>query len=103
MTLAGDNRRGHRDHPTRGDLVQFGYPLSMAGGADNALYVSDSSNHCIRKIVENTNSKGQILTVKTTTFLGVPGTCGSRNHADGLLARFQQPGPIVLTKQVVPF
>ena len=97
MTVAGDNRRGHRDHATRGDLTRFGYPLSMTAGLDGTLYVADTSNHCIRKIVETIDTRGRILSVETSTFLGIPGTCGSMNTADGLLARFQQPGPIIRT------
>lgn len=99
-TLAGDNRRGHRDHPTNGGLARFGYPISMTGDSFGNLYVSDSSNHCIRKITHDlTVTGGYVLEAAVTTFLGVPGKCGSLNHALGSLALFQNPGPIITTNQ----
>lgn len=98
-TVAGDNRRGHRDHPSRGDLARFGYPISLTTTSDGVLFVSDSSNHCVRRIVQTVDSRGYLTNVQTTTFVGVPGKCGSLNHADRSLALFQNPGPIITTNQ----
>eukprot|EP01012_Entosiphon_sulcatum_P051831 TRINITY_DN7118_c0_g1_i1.p1 TRINITY_DN7118_c0_g1~~TRINITY_DN7118_c0_g1_i1.p1 ORF type:complete len:2111 (+),score=215.11 TRINITY_DN7118_c0_g1_i1:17-6349(+) len=59
-------------------------PLGVAiSGTD--LYVADTSNHAVRKIV--------IATGEIFNFAGTPGTSGSTDDT-GLLARFKNPGAI---------
>jgi sugar lactone lactonase YvrE len=47
-TLAGTGRQGYADGP--GTTAQFNSPLDVAALADGTVYVSDTWNHCIRKI-----------------------------------------------------
>ncbi len=49
LTLAGTGEPGYRDGAA--DTAQFDHPLWTALGVDGSLYVADSGNNCIRKIV----------------------------------------------------
>jgi sugar lactone lactonase YvrE len=77
-TLAGTNAAGFVDGI--GELARFNYPSGMAIDADRNLYVSDHSNHSIRKITPD----GVV-----TTFAGT----GEAGELDGhrLSATFNNP------------
>ena len=64
-----------------GSAARFESPTSLALGPDNALYVSDTGNHTIRRVT---------LAGVVTTFAGAP---GNADYADGSAsdARFNQP------------
>lgn len=64
----------------RGSQARFNRPAGLASGADGALYVADTNNHCIRRI----DSSGNV-----TTFAGSP----VAGHADGprISATFDRP------------
>jgi DNA-binding beta-propeller fold protein YncE len=48
-TIAGSGTRGYLDGP--GEFAMFNQPIYMISGGNGTLYVSDQSNHCIRKVV----------------------------------------------------
>jgi len=64
-----------------GDVARFNRPAGLALGADGALYVADTNNHCIRRVD---------LAGNVTTFAGRPDLAG---HADGTrgVATFDRP------------
>ena len=64
-TLAGTGKPGYQDG--RGVTAQFHSPCALAADEMGNIYVSDSSNHCIRKI----DSAGTV-----TTVAGTPGLAG---------------------------
>jgi len=78
-TLAG-GRSGSADGT--GDAASFRKPWGIASDGTD-LFVSDSDNHTIRKIV--------IATGATTTLAGAAGQPGSTTDVKGAAARFNQP------------
>jgi len=48
-TIAGSGTRGYLDGP--GEIAMFNQPIYMTTDGNGTLYVSDQSNHCIRKVV----------------------------------------------------
>jgi hypothetical protein len=64
-----------------GSTALFSYPCGITSDSDN-LYVADTENHTIRKIV--------IATGEVTTLAGTPGTTGSTDSTGGA-ARFYGP------------
>src|SRR5260221_312199 len=62
--------------------ARFNSPLGIAVAHSGVVYVSDTYNHAIRKIVANTG--------ETTTLAGVPGIAGN-NDGVGSAARFGNP------------
>eukprot|EP00656_Telonema_subtile_P001935 TRINITY_DN1083_c0_g1_i5.p1 TRINITY_DN1083_c0_g1~~TRINITY_DN1083_c0_g1_i5.p1 ORF type:complete len:698 (-),score=169.35 TRINITY_DN1083_c0_g1_i5:100-2193(-) len=88
--VAGNGRRGHRDGDAK--FAMFGYPLSMAT-ASGILYVTDYSNHCIRKIVQSIDGTGVV-----STLVGTPLKCGRTLNQIGLLSTFERPHAIAVPK-----
>ncbi len=76
-TVAGDGTKDFLDGPALS--AKFAVPFDVAVAADGTIYVSDASNHRIRKI-----KAGQV-----STFAG-NGTKGIVN-ANGSLAQFKDP------------
>ena len=68
-----------------GTSARFNYPGGIASDGAGNLFVADTWNHTIRKIV--------IATGAVTTLAGLSGTAGSADGA-GAAARFQHPGGI---------
>jgi sugar lactone lactonase YvrE len=68
-----------------GTAAQFSYPSSVAVDAAGALYVADTSNHTIRKIV------GGVV----STFAGLAGNSGSEDGT-GSAARFNLPNGVAV-------
>ena len=64
-----------------GSSARFNRPAGLAFGSDQALYVADTNNHCIRRIDGDGN---------VTTYAGRPDSAG---HADGPrnVATFDRP------------
>lgn len=64
-TLAGNGEMGYDD--AKGTQARFNEPMGLALGPDNVLYVADSQNHVIRKIIlEN----GEVTTYAGSGFEG---------------------------------
>ncbi|MCB9641198.1 MAG: SMP-30/gluconolactonase/LRE family protein [Myxococcales bacterium] len=84
-TYAGDGTDGYRDGPAM--QAQFSRPGGLALAPDGTLYVSDTVNHVIRRILVN----GQ---VETFTGSGAPG------YQDGepSIVRFYFPASIVFDR-----
>lgn len=49
-TLSG-NSKGYRDGPA--NVAQFNYPVGLDAAEDGSLYVADSENHAIRRVLAN--------------------------------------------------
>ena len=79
-TLAGDGNAAFADNPT-GTLAEFKLPERITTDGTN-LYVADTFNNRIRKIV--------IATGAVTTVAG-NGTYGFADNANGMLAEFEKP------------
>lgn len=62
--VAGSGERGFRD--AQGASAQFNLPLGLSLDQQGNLYVADTGNHCIRKVL----SDGQVITLSGT---GQPG------------------------------
>lgn len=85
VTLAGSaGDAGSADGP--GTTARFDYPVGLATDGTN-LYVADSHNQAIRKIV--------LATGMVSTLAGLPGSSGSSDGA-GTSARFAKPSGLVL-------
>jgi len=82
-TVAGTGSNGSADNTT-GTSASFNYPSGITTDGTN-LYVADSNNHLIRKIV--------ISTGVVTTVAGVAGSTGSANGT-GTSASFYSPSGI---------
>lgn len=65
-----------------GSAARFGYPTAIAADGAGDLYVADTTNHTIRKVVVST---GQV-----TTVAGLAGQSGTSNGV-GTAARFSAP------------
>ncbi len=79
-TVAGSP--GHGTADGTGTNAQFHFPGGCVSDGSGNLYVSDTYNHCIRKVV--------ITTGETTTFAGTSGTAGFANGT-GTAAIFNYP------------
>ena len=44
----------------------FGYPLSMATLSSGVLFVGDYSNHCVRRVTQQIDTKGNVLSAEVT-------------------------------------
>lgn len=82
-TLAGDGNAGLVDGPS--SRASFNGPYALAVDPGGAVFVSDRSNHAIRKIAPD---------LVVSTIVG-DGTAGS-NDGIGTAARLSQPGGIAL-------
>ncbi|CAN1501635.1 NHL repeat [Burkholderiaceae bacterium] len=72
----------------------FNQPTGIAiDTTNNVVYVSDSSNHTIRKI--------DITSGTVTTIAGVAGTSGYKNSATGSSANFYVPTTLVFTNNAL--
>ena len=72
----------------------FNQPTGIAiDTGNNVVYVSDSSNHTIRKI--------DIASGTVTTIAGVAGTSGYKNSATGSSANFYVPTTLVFTNNAL--
>jgi predicted outer membrane repeat protein len=88
-TIAGTGVYGLVDGP--GATARFAVPAGIAVGPNNDLYVSDTFNHCIRKLTRPAVA-GQPWTVAT---LAGNGSAGTANGA-GTVARFSHPHGLVV-------
>jgi sugar lactone lactonase YvrE len=80
-TLAGSSSSGSTDHNT-GTLASFYKPYGITTDGTN-LYVADSHNHRIRKIVIDNGT--------VTTLAGTGSVCSSNCDGTGILASFKYP------------
>jgi sugar lactone lactonase YvrE len=86
-TLAG--RRGQRGWADgHGTEVLFNRPGGLALDGRGGLFVADSGNHVIRRIVVDTVA-GHVGSVQTVA--GVPGVSGHDDHRDPVRATFKMP------------
>lgn len=68
------------------NAARFNYPAGVAADSALNIYVADSNNHTIRKIIPS----GSV-----TTFAGAPGTAGSADGASSA-ARFNSPNSVAV-------
>lgn len=85
-TLAGSNGVSATLDGT-GTAAQFKNPAFIASDSKGNLFVSDASDHVIRKITP----AGVV-----TTFAGIAATTGSADNATGTMATFNNPQGIVI-------
>ena len=85
-TLAGSAGVAGTSNGT-GAAARFNYPASVAVDGAGNLYVADSANHAIRKIVISTGA--------VTTLAGTVGTSGTANGT-GAAARFKSPNGVAV-------
>lgn len=85
LTLIAGNTGGAGFTDGIGASARFNAPSSIAVGADGAVYIADTGNNAIRKMVDGS----------VTTLAGFPGAGG---HADGNgnAARFKSPKAITV-------
>ncbi|MEK4149295.1 stalk domain-containing protein [Robertmurraya sp. FSL W8-0741] len=94
-TLAGDGIAGSRDGS--GKKARFNHPADVAVAKDGTIYVADSGNHLIRRIVAG---EVETLTAASARYIeaveGVPLLAG--DYADGALtkAKFNEPSGLAL-------
>ncbi|MCX6875774.1 MAG: choice-of-anchor D domain-containing protein [Verrucomicrobia bacterium] len=74
-----------------GDQAEFSFPAGVAVGPDHQIYVSDTLNHCIRKLTRP-HSAGLPWTVSTVAGSGVAGFIDGTGSA----ARFNHPHALTL-------
>ena len=94
-TFAGSGTMGDDDHATAATMAQFNAPEGLALDSDGTnLYVADTGNHIIRRIVVGTGATGGAV----TTFAGMAGgaTAGSANNAMATMASFSSPQGLAL-------
>ncbi|MEI8042413.1 MAG: cadherin domain-containing protein, partial [Verrucomicrobiota bacterium] len=70
-----------------GSAARFNAPVGLAADGTNTLYVADTGNHTLRKIVLNTGT--------VTTLAGLAGSFGSVDDM-GAAARFKSPSGITI-------
>jgi hypothetical protein len=90
-TLAGSGSQGSDDHPT-GTSADFYNPQGITTDGVN-LYVADTNNHTIRKIV--------IASTTVTTIAGFGEAPGTADNATGTNARFNGPAGITIVGTVL--
>jgi sugar lactone lactonase YvrE len=73
-TVAGNGTPGYSGDGGLATRAQLNWPRDMAIGADRSLYIADTRNHCIRKVIP----EGIISTAVGT---GVPGYSGDGGPA----------------------
>ena len=86
-TFAGRGRPGDRDD-LNGLLAAFNQPAGLAVDTAGNVYVADQLNHKIRKI----SPEGSVSTIAGTGF------AGSANHAEPMLASFNNPRAIAISQ-----
>jgi sugar lactone lactonase YvrE len=89
MTVAGNDTADFADGDS--NTARFNEPKAVVAASNNTLYVADSGNHCIRKIVADI--AGQTATV--TTIAGVPKSPGFKD-GDADQAQFKYPEGLFL-------
>ncbi len=72
-----------------GTVARFSFPAGIASDGSGTLYVADTGNHTIRKVVP----AGALGTV--STLAGLAGTFGSA-EGTGSVARFNSPGSVAV-------
>jgi DNA-binding beta-propeller fold protein YncE len=87
-TLAGDGQLGLRDGP--GASARFRRPTGVAVAPDGAIYVADSDNHCIRKLVRDAAGGWTV-----STWAGGARVSGA-SDGPGTAARFNRPTALVV-------
>ena len=70
-----------------GALARFSFPTSLCVSSDGDLFVTDTSNHTIRKVT---------MAGEVTTFVGLAGQSGNVNGSP-LVAKFNRPGGVCIT------
>ncbi|MCX7344011.1 MAG: NHL repeat-containing protein [Proteobacteria bacterium] len=81
LTIAGNGKTGLVDSFDDGLKAQFHYPAGITCDSAGNLYVTDTNNHCVRKI----DRSGGVTTIAGST----PGYVDSRKN--GLKAKFEYP------------
>jgi DNA-binding beta-propeller fold protein YncE len=86
-TIAGNGDSGGRDGP--GEMAMFRRPTGVAVGPDGAIYVADSDNHAIRRLVK----QGEKWVVSTYA-----GALRAQGYGDGAAtrARFNRPTALAI-------
>jgi sugar lactone lactonase YvrE len=104
-TVAGRGSYGARGDNGPAVEAELAYPVDVAIGPDNALYIADTENNCVRKVVGDTISTVAGLCGSCTTSLDEACRCPSTDAAcigDGKLAteaRLKRPSGIAFDGQ----
>ena len=99
ITIAGTvSAKGYRS--SDGYSPQFNRPIGIAADGKGNIYVADTGNHTIRKIVISTNPETMEETVGVTTVAGTPGVAGFMNSEFGF-PMFNNPRGICIVDNVL--
>ncbi|EFC36048.1 predicted protein [Naegleria gruberi] len=77
VTIAGNGNYGFSGDNGPATNAQFNYPCSVFVSSKNEVYITDYSNHSIRKILEN----GNIITIAGNGTVGFSGDSGPATNA----------------------
>lgn len=85
ILVAGSGSIGSDDG--EGESASFYYPMGIAVDSNGVIYISDTYNHCIRKLQYDTFKQKYIV----STYAGLCGESGYTNSVDLRSARFNMP------------
>ena len=89
-TLAGSGKIGYDDGDA--ENATFYYPMGVAIDADGVIYVSDTYNHCIRRLTYDKFKQKYVV----DTYAGSCGISGNTNAPNPLDARFNMPSGLAI-------
>lgn len=89
--IAGSGEVGYVDGEA--ENATFYYPMGIAIDGNGTIYVADTYNHCIRRLVYDTFKLKYIV----DTYAGVCGTSGNTNSSDPLTAKFNMPTGLAIS------
>ncbi|MCX7943488.1 MAG: MopE-related protein [Deltaproteobacteria bacterium] len=89
--VAGNGSIGADDGD--GENASFYYPMGIAVDSNGTIFISDTYNHCIRRLQYDTFRQKYVV----ETYAGLCGTSGNVNSPDLKAARFKMPSGLALS------